>query len=646
MQPLIFYNLKKYIFNQSTTTNYINQLDEHYTEFTCLFDKVLKKDFTDNAYIKMDGNDYPFCPKTRGILGGEKCEKIGLTTNSLISRKNRKDINTLNIYFILQQFNELLKIKNMDLNNKKNESYNVNFMRGGVEFDVKKLIEIILNWFSGKKYNEEIHNFFYKIFNKSYFEIGKIQGKSIIPISNQYHFYLLVEFSSDMGRTYISIPKIIRITNELFNFMNSKNRENLEILYKLQTSSVNQNVKKSVQKIFNEYEEPSKPIIDKYKFDPYFINKISLESRTNFGTNVYNVLKKIFKTKIIGEDINNTYAQMQKDFPERQYTRDKKFLGKNVVNDEVKKLSEKIFIIVRNYYRKGFYGYGQNWVLPVGISYIMGDFNINKSLEIFSQIYPYYAFLSLETFYKISLSKFIEINYMEIFLSHSLGMILINPTSPLMLKTYDNSLINRNSTGLKEIFYFSNYSNQKTLYYYQKYGMIFMFFAIYLPDLLYWDAFINGKVVLPDLLEMNNMQANQIKSDITTLKIILDYLLQQKNIVKRYEEMIEKYFGDYLKFVESVVIYGDKDLQTAKRNIMRDANLSKNTEKAKKINKYFDSPIVIKNENANKKNNKPNIINNVINGKLDIYGQNDEKRLDNINILIKKILTTPIINIL
>ena len=68
----------------------------------------LKSDFVKEAMIKIDDKEFPLCNKKKP---DDECESKRLFgTNSLISRKNKRDVNVYNNNFILKRVAEILKI--------------------------------------------------------------------------------------------------------------------------------------------------------------------------------------------------------------------------------------------------------------------------------------------------------------------------------------------------------------------------------------------------------------------------------------------------------------------------------------------------------------------------------------------------------
>lgn len=206
----------------------------------------LKSDFVKNAKIKIGDKEFPLCDKE----SDGKCKSKGffkLDTNSLISRKNKRDVNVYNNNFILKEVAKILNIPENSLASggsmKGGEPLSESFgtvenvivisamMEGQNESTIQKK-----NFIDSKEQINEIKKFYNNEVKKnSYFKIGNFEQDGTIKSNNidGKEYYMKVKFSSsDLGKTLVQIDEIVCINADEKNEMEIFNKDMGGILRK------------------------------------------------------------------------------------------------------------------------------------------------------------------------------------------------------------------------------------------------------------------------------------------------------------------------------------------------------------------------------------------------------------------------------
>ena len=216
----------------------------------------LKSDFVKNAKIKIGNSEFPLC----NIKPDGECESKGLFgTNSLISRKNKRDVNVYNNNFILKRVAEILKIPISpqsgggmkggepvmatlgtvvivlliiwmcsDVQGPCTEM-SIAAMRGGQNTSGSEKLLYSLTQIN------KLKSFYNNVVKKnSYFKIGNFEQDGTInsSFSEGKEYFMKVKFSSDLGKTHVQIDEIVCINDTEKNEMKGENEKIGNILGK------------------------------------------------------------------------------------------------------------------------------------------------------------------------------------------------------------------------------------------------------------------------------------------------------------------------------------------------------------------------------------------------------------------------------
>jgi len=236
--------------------------------------------------------------------------------------------------------------------------------------------------------------------------------------------------------------------------------------------------------------------------------------------------------------------------------------------DDVYYEMDKLISVVKYYGEMELLYYGQFWDYFYVICYVIGNGNFENSYYIFKELFPFYTFINDGRFWNtINFLTFyvdkIDVKYKQVANQFLLG----NLHNPLPMNILANNLINvylekRGAKGkiieknrlierLKNVFYFSDYTNVEVRNYIDKYGMLFLNVSLFLPYILYFNELIGKKI----LKEKKKVFPNKFykATNIEDMKIvrapyfIFEYLveLDEKYLIGSYRSIINKYIDAF-----------------------------------------------------------------------------------------------------
>ena len=386
---------------------------------------------------------------------------------------------------------------------------------------------------------------------------------------------------------------------------------------------------------------PVKPIITENTVD------VNFYPVTRTGQILLPLIKDLFEKDYIGESLYKNYEQIKKDYP-RTEGRIQRIFPENYKN-----VVDKLYHIIKEYCLEGIRTFGQDWFRPIYIGYIIKNGSIEEDFfRIFREFYPFYSFFSLETFYKISPLEFLKTikilssNFLhenDQYYNFKIG--LFDPSASLIIKVYEINSIKMDDKAIidkfREIYYFSVVTNQEVREYCSKDGIIFLYFSYFLPDLLFID----------NLDRINNRNLGKF----ITKEIIYNYLSGIKDLKKKYEELIGKYYDKYkewvyLQFIQEKV-YTENDFQQTKIRKCENYNLEKNPEfrrQYENIIKYFkdkssENIVFTSDEHEKLSSCQTDIFSRGLVKMRDIIGFSEESKvIKNVNNKLRLIFFSPI----
>jgi len=186
------------------------------------FNFVKKTDFVENGKISINDFNSNFCLKKN-----DKCNRD--IKDSLISRKRRKDLNTLNIYIILYK---ILLFMPKD----KSEFYGGAYSKIDLINLIKFIVALIFT-----RYKVEAVKLLRKMREESFFEIPN-------PMDDYY--FMDVQFKYINLSTHIKIPYIIKLSKKFYDYLNKQNKLNYGLLMNYNKKIINKN---EVKGFFQEF---------------------------------------------------------------------------------------------------------------------------------------------------------------------------------------------------------------------------------------------------------------------------------------------------------------------------------------------------------------------------------------------------------
>jgi len=348
------------------------------------------------------------------------------------------------------------------------------------------------------------------------------------------------------------------------------------------------------------------------------------------GKSLFTFIEGLSAKGYIGDTKENITKQMEKDYPRTQefsfY-----FLKSFPKEGETYKFEEdNIKDFFWDEMKKTFYNnssnlsFIQSWSKNVIICLLLAKDNLNLARYIFMQTYPYIAFFE-EFIYRnvkdgspyFSIFEFQKINK-----NKKLGLnIFINISYPFSLKLFKNNLINRylldnyvqdweikNEVNLGKIlknskmeskrnmvknklrllYFYSDYSQEEVKKYYAKYGLIFMHFSLFLPDLIY----LNNN---PQIYKIMNSSAEDPEtfSNMKDGISVMNYFMSKSDseIIRLREENV-KLIGSYYNYIKSIIsenpYYDQKTFDNVTKVILQSRGKTVNNKLIK--NTYTDIP--------------------------------------------------------
>ena len=157
-----------------------------------------------------------------------------------------------------------------------------------------------------------------------------------------------------------------------------------------------------------------------------------------------------------------------------------------------------------------------------------------------------------------------------------LGLGKLNPASDILDNLF--TLLKKQIIDIKIfntlLYYVFNYNDNDIKDYYKTYGLIFLYFLLNLPNYILFDDYISNERLMDRYPE--NMEDINNKS----LEYIIELSKNEEIYKKKSINVIKKYFGDYLKYVKSLVGEINSSVQTP---IFSIGNVLDNANKNKKI---------------------------------------------------------------
>lgn len=493
----------------------------------------------------------------------------------------------------------------------------------------------------------------------------KWRYKSLINVFFKNYREAIINFSNinsnkeinDKIRDIFTKPVFLSTKHKLFNKLEKEFKESNRVYYNSVVKSLNKIENKETIKLFNSSlgnKNKIRNLIGKENSDLLF--KPLIEGNKS----LYELIRELFKNNIIGESKIEVYEQMRKDFEHRTISRFKKLYG----NKNAEAIMNKFIDVPKKYFQDGLKTFGQNWFIPLSISYVITYNDKQENLKVFSELYPFYSFFTIEEFYTISpynfikdknKNKFPNINYDQStnprnekkIANYELverKKLFLSPASTLFAFLLDIPKNNNNDIEqLKKIFYFSDFTNDEVKDLCKRYGLIFLYFSYHLPDLLCIEEFM-GK----------NSISDEEYSKIANRKIVYEFVSGRVNLIEDYRNIIKKYLNSYIDWAKKLFsnneVYTNKNLVKAKERSCKNFNLNKLEELNKKINDYLENKSLEQFEISSE--NKTEIDKCVYNSQkysgINNYAPNKGKNRDiqiitNINSKFSEILFSPMI---
>jgi len=412
---------------------------------------------------------------------------------------------------------------------------------------------------------------------------------------------------NDKIKDIFTKPVFLSTKHKLFNKLEKEFKESNRVYYNSVVKSLNkiknkENIKSfnsslgnknKIRNLIEKLEEKQYELVGKENSDLLF--KPLIEGNKS----LYELIRELFKNNIIGESKIEVYEQMRKDFEHRTISRFKKLYG----NKNAEAIMNKFIDVPKKYFQDGLKTFGQNWFIPLSISYVITYNDNQENLKVFSELYPFYSFFTIEEFYTISpynfikdknKNKFPNINYDQFkntsnekkTANYELverKKLFLSPASTLFAFLLDIPKNNNNDIEqLKKIFYFSDFTNDEVKDLCKRYGLIFLYFSYHLPDLLCIEEFM-GKNSIND----------EEYSKIVNRKIVYEFVSGRVNLIEDYRNIIKKYLNSYIDWAKKLFsnneVYTNKNLVKAKERSCKNFNLNKLEELNKKINDYLEN---------------------------------------------------------